>query len=110
MAEYRTEDGGTTTVVERRSNAGLVAGIIVALAVIVVAFLFLTGFWSADVKKGGELPAVHVSADPGSLPKVDLHSKEVVVGTKPTKVTVPKVESTHATVDVPVVGVKDDNK
>jgi hypothetical protein len=107
MAEYRNEDG-TTTVVERRSSAGLMIGVIVALAVVVVAFLFLTGFWSADVKKSGSLPDVHVSADGGSLPKVDLHSKEVVVGTKATKVTVPKVESTQTTVDVPVVGVKDD--
>jgi len=106
MEEYRNADG-TTTVVERRSNAGLVLGIIVALAVIVVAFLFLTGFWSADVKKSGSLPDVHVSAQGGSLPQVDVHSKEVVVGTKPTQVTVPKVESTHTTVDVPVVGVKD---
>ena len=109
MAEYRNEDG-TTTVVERRTGPGLIIGIIVALAVIIVAFLFLTGFWSADVKKSGSLPDVHVSAEGGSLPKVDVHSKEVVVGTKATKVTVPKVESTQATVDVPVVGVKDDNK
>jgi hypothetical protein len=106
MAEYRNEDG-TTTVVERRSSAGLIIGIIVALAVIIVAFLFLTGFWSADVKRSGSLPDVHVSAEGGSLPKVDVHSKEVVVGTKATKVTVPKVESTQTTVDVPVVGVKD---
>ena len=109
MAEYRNEDG-TTTVVERRTGPGLIIGIIVALAVIIVAFLFLTGFWSADVKRSGSLPDVHVSAEGGSLPKVDVHSKEVVVGTKATKVTVPKVESTQATVDVPVVGVKDDNK
>jgi hypothetical protein len=106
MTDYRNEDG-TTTVVERRSSTGLVVGIIVAVAVIIVAFLFLTGFWSADVKKTGSLPDVHVSADGGSLPQVDVHSKEVVVGTKATKVTVPKVESTQTTVNVPVVGVKD---
>lgn len=106
MAEYRNTDG-TTTVVERRSSAGMIIGVVVALAVVVVAFLFLTGFWSADVKKSGSLPDVHVSADGGSLPEVAMHSKEVVVGTKATKVTVPKVETTQATVDVPVVGVKD---
>ncbi len=105
MAEYRSTDG-TTTVVEKRSNGGLIVGVILALAVVVVAFLFLTGFWSADVKKNGSLPDVHVSAEGGSLPQVAVHSKEVVVGTKATKVTVPKVESTQATVDVPVVGVK----
>ncbi|CAN5584055.1 hypothetical protein BH10PSE14_BH10PSE14_40470 [soil metagenome] len=85
----------------------MIIGVVVALAVVVVAFLFLTGFWSADVKKSGSLPDVHVSADGGSLPEVAMHSKEVVVGTKATKVTVPKVETTQATVDVPVVGVKD---
>jgi hypothetical protein len=106
MAEYRNADG-TTTVVEKRSSAGIMVGIIVALVAIVVAFLFLTGFWSANVKREGSLPAVHVSADGGSLPQVAVHSKEVVVGTKPTQVTVPKVETTRATVDVPVVGVKD---
>jgi len=109
MAEYRNADG-TTTIVEKRSNAGVMIGLIVALAVIIIAVLFLTGFWSAEVKKSGSLPDVHVSAQGGSLPEVDMHSKEVVVGTKPTKVTVPKVESTQTTVNVPVVGVKDDNK
>jgi len=109
MAEYRNADG-TTTIVEKRSNAGIVIGLIIALAAIIIALLFLTGFWSADVKKSGSLPDVHVSAQGGSLPEVDVHSKEVVVGTKPTKVTVPKVETTKTTINVPVVGVKDDKK
>ena len=109
MAEYRNADG-TTTIVEKRSNTGMVIGLIVAAAVIIIALLFMTGFWSADVKKTGSLPDVQVSAKGGSLPDVDVHSKEVVVGTKPTQVTVPKVETTKTTVDVPVVGVKDDKK
>ena len=109
MAEYQNVDG-TTTVVEKRSNTGIVIGLIVALAAIIIALLFLTGFWSADVTKSGSLPDVKVSADGGSLPQVDLNSKEVVVGTKATQFTVPKVETTKTTVDVPVVGVKDDKK
>ena len=109
MAEYRNTDG-TTTVVEKRSNAGVMIGLVIAFLAIIVALLFLTGFWSADVKKSGSLPDVKVSAQGGSLPEVDVHSKEVVVGTKPTQVTVPKVEATKTTVDVPVVGVKDDKK
>jgi hypothetical protein len=109
MAEYRNADG-TTTVVEKRSNAGMMIGLLVAFAVIIIAVLFLTGFWSADVTKSGSLPDVQVSAKGGSLPQVDMHSKEVVVGTKATQVTVPKVEATKTTVDVPVVGVKDDKK
>lgn len=96
MAEYRNADG-TTTVVERRSSGGRTIGIIVVLALVVVGLLFATGFWSADVK-GGSLPDVKVSAKGGDLPDVDLKSKEVVVGTKKT------------TVDVPTVGVKDDDK
>ena len=109
MAEYRNADGATT-IVEKRSNTGMMIGLIVAAAVIIVALLFMTGFWSADVKKTGSLPDVQVSAKGGSLPDVDVHSKEVVVGTKATQVTVPKVETTKTTVNVPVVGVKDDKK
>jgi len=109
MAEYQNADG-TTTIVEKRSNTGMMIAMLVGLAAIIVAVLFLTGFWSADVTKSGSLPDVKVSAKGGSLPQVDVHSKEVVVGTKATEVTVPKVETTKTTVDVPVVGVKDGKK
>ncbi|BBF70639.1 MULTISPECIES: hypothetical protein [Sphingomonadaceae] len=68
----------------------------VALAAIVIAgVLFATGFWSADVKEGA-LPDVSVKG--GEMPKVDLDSKEVVVGTK------------TETVEVPTVGVKDNGE
>ena len=107
MEKVRNTDG-TTTMVEGRSNTGMIVGVIAAVAIIIVAFLFLTGFWSANVTKSGSLPDVHVSADGGSLPKVDVHSKELVVGTTATNVTVPKVETTQATINVPVVGMKDD--
>ena len=77
------------------------------LAAVVVALLFVTGFWSADVK-GGALPKVDVKAEGGALPDVDLNSKEVVVGTQKTTVDVPKVETEKKEIDVPTVGVKDD--
>lgn len=70
---------------------------IVGVIILVVIVLFATGFWSADVKEGA-LPNVEVSADGGELPKVDVDSKEVVVGTKKEEI------------DVPVVGVKDNGE
>ena len=54
MAEYRTDDG---TTVERRGGAGRTIGIILLVAAVIVAILFATGFWSADVKEGA-LPDV----------------------------------------------------
>ncbi|MBJ7441750.1 MAG: hypothetical protein JHD35_22400 [Sphingopyxis sp.] len=70
--------------------------IIVLLAVVaIVGVLFATGFWSADVKEG-DLPEVSVNG--GELPKVDVDSKAVVVGTKKKEI------------DVPTVGVKDNGE
>jgi pseudouridine-5'-phosphate glycosidase len=94
MADYRAAD---ERVVVRRGGAGRTIAIVVAIAAIIAAILFATGFWSADVKEGA-LPQVDVSAKGGEMPKVDLDSKEVVVGTKKTEV------------DVPTVGVKDNGE
>lgn len=105
MADYRDTD--PTVRVENRNNTGMIVGIVLALAAVVVALLFVTGFWSADVK-GGALPKVDVKAEGGALPDVDLNSKEVVVGTQKTTVDVPKVETEKKEIDVPTVGVKDD--
>ena len=104
MVDYREEDG---TVHVRRNNTGRIVGIVLVVALAIVALLFATGFWSADVE-GGRLP--EVSVKDGALPKVDLDSKEVVVGTSQQNVTVPKVETQKTTIDVPTVGVKDDKK
>lgn len=101
MADYYETTDGT---VRRRGPGMMIAGVLLVVAAIVVV-LFATGFWSADVK-GGKLPEVKVSADSGKLPNVDLNSKEVVVGSKTEKVTVPKVDTTEAAIKVPVVGVK----
>jgi hypothetical protein len=105
MAEYRNDtdvDGGYP----RKSNGGgrVILGIALA-AIIVVAVLFATGFWSANVKEGA-LPTVKMSAQGGALPDVDVKSKELVVGTKSTTVSVPKVETHKETIAVPVIGVK----
>lgn len=105
MAEYRTTDTGERVYVERRGGgAGRIIGILALLALIIVALLFFTGFFRANVQ-GGSMPKVNVSAQGGSLPKVDVDSKKVVVGTKETTVDVPKVKTEKETVSVPVVGV-----
>jgi len=114
MAEYRSEErtGYTadgrpvTTVVERRGGGiGSIIGIVLLLAAVVVAILFATGFWKADVTREGSLPKVSVSG--GELPKVDVKSKEIVVGTTKTDIDVPKIKTEKKEVDVPTVGVKD---
>lgn len=108
MADYPNSEG-TTTVVERRSNGGVIIGGILLVIALIVGFLFATGFWSADVS-GGALPTVAVSAKGGELPEVDMKSKEIVASTAKTTVVVPKVETQKTTIDVPVVGVKDDSE
>ncbi|MFW2828604.1 hypothetical protein [Sphingomonas sp. ID0503] len=106
MADYR-DDRGTVYVERRGMGAGKIIAIIVVLAAIIAAILFATGFWSADVKEGA-LPDVKVSG--GELPKVDVDSKEVVVGTTSTTVDVPKVTTEKESISVPVVGVKDNGE
>lgn len=93
--------------VKRRSGGTMIAIILVAI-VAIVGLLFATGFWSADVTKEGALPKIAVEG--GALPKVDLDSKEVVIGTKKTEVEVPKVKTETETIDVPTVGVKDNGE
>ncbi|PNU05660.1 hypothetical protein [Novosphingobium guangzhouense] len=94
MVEVRKDPYGDRVVV-KRSNAGRTIGIVVVVLLAVVAVLFATGFWKADLS-GGDMPEVSVKG--GELPKVDVDSKEVVVGTKKTEV------------DVPTVGVKDNGE
>ena len=79
--------------------------IILAVAVIVLIILFATGFFSVKQTQEGALPDVDVSAKGGQLPAYDVDSKKVVVGTTPTTVEVPKVETEKETINVPVVGV-----
>ncbi|MDQ4421107.1 hypothetical protein OOT33_11785 [Sphingobium sp. DEHP117] len=93
MAEYRNEHLER----ERRGGAGRVVLIVAVIAAVIVALLFASGFWTADVKEGA-LPDVDVSAKGGEMPAVDVDSKEVVVGTK------------EETIDVPTVGVKDNGE
>ena len=102
MTDYRNNDRETVTV-GKRSSGTILTIILVAVAVIVF-ILFATGFWSANVTKSGALPEVSVKG--GELPKVDMHSERVVVGTTKAKVIVPKVKTETETIDVPTLGVK----
>jgi hypothetical protein len=80
---------------------------VLAVIVLIVIVLFASGFWSVNQTQEGSLPDVKVSAEGGQLPAFEGDSKEVVVGTTQTEVDVPKVETEKTTVDVPVIGVKD---
>ena len=97
MTDRRT----TEPTYEKRRSTGTIITIVLVAAAVIVGLLFATGFWSADVKKDGALPEVSVKG--GELPKVDLDSKEVVVGTTKAKVEVPKVKTETETIDVPTV-------
>jgi hypothetical protein len=91
MVDNRYED---RVIVERRGPGRTIA-ILAIVALAIVGVLFATGFWSADVKEG-DMPEFSVKG--GALPKVDVDSKEVVVGTKKEEI------------EVPTVGVKDNGE
>ena len=99
MADYRTDDG------VRRGGAGKTIAIIVAVALLIVALLFLTGFWKMNTSGELKAPNVDVSVKGGEVPNVDVDSKKIVVGTKSTTVDMPKVTTEKEKIDVPVVGV-----
>ncbi len=106
MPDFRTDDDRPAPAYgEHRKGMGGALGLIILLVVVVIGILFATGFFSANVTNEGELP--EVSVDAGSLPGVDVDSKEVVVGTKETTVEVPTIDTQKETIDVPVIGVKE---
>jgi hypothetical protein len=78
-------------------------GLLILLLIVALVLLY-TGFWRADVS-GGSLPKV--TAEGGSLPSVDVDTKEVVVGTEQKQIDVPKVKTEKETITVPVVNVKE---
>lgn len=104
MSDFRSDE----PIRETRRGRGSTALIILVAILVIVGVLFATGFWSANVTKDGALPEVSVKG--GALPKVDMDSKEVVVGTSKTKIEVPKVKTETETVDVPTIGVKDNGE
>ena len=82
------------------------------LAILVIAVLVLiagiaTGF--IDLNTSGQLraPQVAVSAEGGEVPRVDVQTKELVVGTTEKNIQVPTVGTQDSTITVPTVGVQD---
>ena len=102
--DYRTDDRIRDPLPPVRSGMNPLVMLLI-LAVVIIGVLFATGFWKMGVS-GGELPKVDVSAKGGKLPNVDVQSKTIVVGSSPTTVDVPKVETKKETINVPTVGVK----
>jgi hypothetical protein len=78
-------------------------GLIIIVVLVALVLLYM-GFWRADFT-GGSLP--QVSAEGGSLPSVDVQSKEVVVGTEQKQIEVPTMSTETETINVPVVEVKE---
>lgn len=106
MAELKHDQNDPNRV--QSHKGGMTITLILVAAAVIVGLLFATGFWSADVTKPGALPEVSVKG--GALPKIDLESKKVVVGTTKTEVEVPTVETKTTTIDVPTIGVKDNGE
>jgi len=95
MADVHRDPYTGDRVVVEKHGGGRTVAIILVVILAIAGILFATGFWKADVS-GGDVPEVSVKG--GALPKVDVDSKAVVVGTK------------KETIDVPTVGVKDNGE
>ncbi|WP_419814115.1 hypothetical protein [Glacieibacterium sp.] len=109
MAEYettRTDAAGRPVVdrtvvrdepvyVERRRGGmGWLVALLIIVALVVAAFAF--GLIDIGQTSKGSLPDVKVETSGGSLPKFDVNTADVNVGTKKTTVEVPTVDVTPA--------------
>jgi hypothetical protein len=81
---------------------------ILVLVVLAAIVGVATGF--VDLNSSGQLkaPKVNVSAEGGEVPKLDVDTKELVVGTKEQAVAVPTIGTHQTKIEVPTIGVKDD--
>ena len=112
--DYTTDHGPRRVEVnetyhERRGGGGIGRWLLIllALAAIIAAILFATGFWRVNTSGELRAPDVDVSVKGGEVPNVDLDSKKIEVGTKKETIEVPKVETEKETIEVPVVGVSE---
>jgi hypothetical protein len=79
---------------------------ILVLVVLAAIVGVATGF--VDLNSSGQLraPKVNVTAQGGEVPRIDVDTKEIVVGTKETDVRVPTIGTQDSKIRVPVIGVK----
>ena len=82
---------------------------ILIIAVLVLIVAVATGFLNLNTSGRIRAPEVAVTAKGGELPKVDVDTKKVVVGTTETNVAVPSIGIDKSTVRVPTVAVRDDS-
>lgn len=80
---------------------------ILVIAVLVMIVGVATGF--INLNSSGQLraPKVNVTAQGGEVPKLDVDTKELVVGTTETNVAVPSIGMEKSKINVPTIGVKD---
>ena len=84
--------------------------ILTILVLVVLAAIVGVASGFIDLNSSGQLraPKVAVSAQGGEVPKLDVDTKELVVGTTEKNVSVPTIGMENSTIRVPTVGVKDD--
>ena len=82
---------------------------ILVLVVLAMIVAVATGF--VDLTSSGQLraPKVNVTAQGGEVPKLDVDTKEVVVGTTEKTVGVPKIGIEQSKINVPTIGVQDND-
>jgi hypothetical protein len=81
---------------------------ILILAVLALIVAIATGFLNLNTSGQLRAPSVEVKAQGGELPKIDVDTEQVVVGTTNSTLAVPEVGIRNSTVRVPTVAVKDD--
>lgn len=80
---------------------------ILIIAVVLLIVAMLTGFITLTSEGRFKAPEVNVSATPGQVPRIDVDTKKVVVGTTETNVGAPQIGIEQSTIKVPVIGIKD---
>ncbi len=86
--------------------------ILTILVLVVIAAIVAVSTGLVNLNASGELkaPKVNVSAEGGQVPKLDVDTKELVVGTTEANVGVPKIGIEKSQIQVPTIGVRDDRE
>ncbi len=84
----------------------LILGILI-IAVVLLVVAVLTGFVTLTSEGRFKAPEVNVTATPGQVPRIDVDTKKIEVGTTETNVGVPVIGVQPSTIKVPVIGITD---